>query len=317
MSEGKKVIAIIGATGAQGGSLAQAILAESGSDFAVRAITRNSASEKAQALAAQGAELVQADLDDTASLTAAFTGAYGVFGVTAFWEHFSPEKEREQAGNIAEAAKAAGVRHVIWSTPEDTRRWVSLDDDRMPTLMEKYKVPHFDAKGEANGEFTKAGVPTTFLHTSFYWDNLIFFGMNPKPGEDGTLSFVLPMGDAKLPGIAVADIGNCAYGVFKAGSEYIGKSVGIAGEHLSGAEMAAAMTEALGQPVRHQHVPFEVYRSFDFPGADDMGNMFQFKHDFEKEFRAARSTEFSRQLNPQLKTFSQWLQENKDRLPLE
>ena len=313
--EQKKIIAIVGATGAQGGGLVRAILADADGEFAVRAITRNAGSDKAMALAAMGADVVTADVDDVASLEKAFEGAYGAFCVTAFWEHFSPEKETRQAMNMAEAAKAAGVKHVVWSTLEDTRKWMSLDDDRMPTLQEKYKVPHFDAKGEANQYFADLGVPTTIFNTSFYWDNIIHFGMHPKPGTDGTLDFVLPMGDAKLPGIAAEDIGKSAYGIFKAGPEYIGKTVSIAGEHLSGAEMAAALGQVLGRAVRHQDVPFEVYRGFGFPGADDMGNMFQFKHDFENDFRAPRSIASSRQLNPELKTFAAWLEENKDRIP--
>lgn len=313
----KKIIAVVGATGAQGGGLAHAILADTDSGFAVRALTRNPEGEKAKALAEAGAEVVRADIDDNESLKAAFAGAYGAFCLTSFWEHMSPEKEKEQAANMAQAAREAGVRHVIWSTLEDTRKWVPLDDTRMPTLMEKYKVPHFDAKGEANEVFNREGVPTTFLYTSFYWDNLIHFGMNPKPGEDGTLQFVLPMGEAKLPGISAEDIGKCALGIFKRGDEFIGSSVGIAGEHLSGSEMAEEMTTSLGRTVRHQHVPFAVFRGFDFPGADDLGNMFQVKHDFEKEFRAPRDVNFSRQLNPALKSFADWMQENKHRLPLE
>ena len=101
-----------------------------------------------------------------------------------------------------------------------------LGDDRMPTLMGKYKVPHFDAKGEADHLFADLGVPTTFLLTSFYWDNLIHFGMGPKRGPDGKLAITLPMGDKKLPGIAAEDIGKCAYGIFKKGGEFIGKTVG-------------------------------------------------------------------------------------------
>jgi uncharacterized protein YbjT (DUF2867 family) len=185
----------------------------------------------------------------------------------------------------------------------------------MPTLQGSYKVPHFDAKGEANALFTDAGVPTTFLQTSFYWDNLIHFGMGPRADENGDLGFALPMGDKKLPGIAAADIGRCAYGIFKAGDEYIGRTVGIAGEHLTGAEMAAALSEAYGQPVAYTPVPFEVYRGLDFPGADDLGNMFQFKHDFEDYFTGARNVETSRSLNPQLQTFATWLAENVDRIP--
>ncbi|HQH28647.1 MAG TPA: NmrA/HSCARG family protein [Oligoflexia bacterium] len=316
MSE-KKVIAVIGATGAQGSGLVRAVAADRDGPFSVRAITRDTTSDKAQVLKNLGAEVVSADVDDAPSLRRAFQGAYGAFCITFFWEHFSPERELAQARNMAEAAKLAGLQHVIWSTLEDTRRWVPLDDQRMPTLMGKYKVPHFDAKGEANRLFRELGVPTTFLLTSFYWDNLIAFGMGPKRGADGRLEFTLPMGSKKLPGIAAADIGKCAYGIFRRGPELIGKTVGIAGEHLTGAQMAASLTKALGEEVRYNDVPPEVYRSFGFPGADDLGNMFQFKRDFEEDFCAARNVLFARALNPSLQTFEVWLAENKSRIPIE
>ena len=312
----RKTIAVTGATGAQGGGLVRAILADPNGGFAARALTRDVNSDKAKALAAAGAQVVAANADDPESLRKAFDGAYGAYCVTFFWDHFSPEKELAQARAMAQAAKDAGVRHVIWSTLEDTRRFVPLEDPRMPTLQGRYKVPHFDAKGEANHFFSDLGVPTTFLHTSFYWDNLIHFGMGPKKGPDGRLAFVLPMGDKKLPGIAAEDIGRCAYGVFKR-PDLIGKSIGIAGEHLTGAQMAAALGDALGQPVILNAVSPDVYRSFGFPGADDLGNMFQFKADFERDYCAARDLGFSRSLNPQLQTFREWLAANKGRIPLE
>ncbi|MCC6129362.1 MAG: NmrA/HSCARG family protein [Acidobacteria bacterium] len=311
----KKIIAVAGATGAQGGGLVRAILEDTSGEFAARALTRKPSSEKAQALAALGAEVVQADMDDEASLTAAFTGAHGAFCITNFWEHFSPEKELTQARAMANAAKAAGVAHVVWSTLEDTRKWVPLTDSRMPTLHGKYKVPHFDAKGEANQFFADSGVPATQFHTSFYWDNLIHFGMGPKRGEDGKLAFVLPMADKKLPGIAAEDIGRCAFGVFAAGTAYAGKSIGVAGEHLTGSEMAAVLGETLGEEVTYTYVPPEIYRTFGFPGADDLGNMFQFKRDFESDFCGLRDLGLSRSLNTRLQTFATWCQANKDRIP--
>jgi len=313
----KKIIAVLGATGAQGGGLARAILADPEGGFAVRALTRDVNSEKAKALAQQGAEVVITDVDDPGSLKKAFAGAYGAFCVTFYWAHSSPEKELAEATSMAEAAKQEGLQHVIWSTLEDTRKWVPLDDNRMPTLMGKYKVPHIDAKGEANGAFTSAGVPVTFLLTSFYWDNLIYFGLGPKKGPDGKLYLTFPMDDKKLPGIASEDIGKCAYGIFKRGHEFIGKKVGIAGEHLTGAEMAAAMSKALGQEVHYNAVTPEKYRGFGFPGAEDLGNMFQFKRDFNEYFCGVRSPEFSRSLNPELQTFDAWLAKNKDLIPLD
>ncbi|MFB3916206.1 MAG: NmrA/HSCARG family protein [Terriglobales bacterium] len=316
MSE-KKIIAVVGATGAQGGGLVRAILNDRNGGFAVRALTRNVNSEKAKDLAKFGAEVVSADLDDEESLKRAFSGAYGAFCVTNFWEHFSPEKEIEQVKHMARAAKSAGIEHAIWSTLEDTRRWVPLNDNRMPTLMGKYKTPHLDAKGESDHYFTDAGVPTTFLLTSFYWENFIFFGMGPKAGPDGRLAITFPMGDKKLPGIAVEDIGKCAYAILKRGQEYIGKTLGIAGEHLTGAQMAAAFTRVLGVSVHYNDVPPEVYRKFGFPGADDLGNMFQFKRDFNDVFCGARNIEATRKLNRALQTFDTWLKINKERIPLE
>lgn len=312
----KRIIAVVGATGAQGGGLVRAILGDPAGGFAARALTRDVTTAKAQELAKLGAEVVAADVDDPESLKRAFQGAYGAYCVTFFWEHFSPEKEIANATAMAEAAKAAGIQHAIWSTLEDTRKWIPLSDPRMPTLTGKYKVPHFDAKGEADKVFTELGVPTTFLLTSFYWDNFIGFGMGPKKGPDGKLAITFPMGDKKLPGIAAEDIGKCAYGIFKRGREFIGKTVGIAGEHLTGAQMAAAFSKALGQEVRYNAVPPEVYRSFGFPGAEDLGNMFQFKRDFEDYFCGARNLGFSRGINPALQTFETWLAANIGSIPV-
>ena len=313
----KKRIAVVGATGAQGGGLARAILDDPDGGFAVRALTRHVDSEQARALAARGAEVVAADLDDPASLERAFAGAYGAYCVTNFWEHFSPRKEGTQARHLAQAAQAAGIHHAIWSTLEDTRELVPLSDTRMPTLMEHYKVPHFDAKGEADRHFRDAGVPTTFLRTSFYWDNLIHFGMGPKPGADGVLEFTLPMAGAKLPGIAVEDIGRCAYGIFQRGDAFIGRTVGIVGEMLTGVQMAAALGEALGRQVRYNAVTPAQFRGFGFPGAEDLGNMFQYKQAFEAQFCGARDQALSRALNPRLQTFAQWLAANAGRIPLD
>ena len=313
----KKIIAVVGATGAQGGGLVRAILNDAQSEFRVRALTRDVNSDKAKELSKLGAEVVAADVDDIESLKRAFKGAYGVYCVTFFWAHFSPEKEIAQATAMAHAAKEAGVQHAIWSTFEDTRKWVPLSDDRMPTLMGKYKVAHFDAKSEANHVFTDLGVPTTFLLTSFYWENLIYFGLGPKKGPDGKLAITFPMGDKKLPGISSEDIGKCAYGIFKKGREYIGKTVGVAGEHLTGAEMAKALGIALGKDVHYNDVPPNVYRNFGFPGAEDMGNMFQFKRDFEQAYSGARNLAVTRSLNPSLQTFESWLSQNKSRIPLE
>jgi uncharacterized protein YbjT (DUF2867 family) len=313
----KKIIVVFGATGAQGGGVARAILSDKNSEFAVRAVTRNPESDKAKELARLGAEVVSADVDDVQSLKKVLTGAYGAYFVTFFWDHFSPEKEMQEVRNMAEAAKEAGLKHAIWSTLEDVRKFIPLSDDRMPTLHGKYKVPHFDAKGESDQFFTDAGVPTTFLLTTYYWENMIYFGMGPKRGADGKLSITFPMGDKKMAGIAAADIGKCAYGIFKKGNAYIGKKVGISGDHNTCAEMAALLSKAIGEEVTYNEVTPAQYRSFGFPGADDLGNMFQFYRDFEGYFTGARDLKFSKELNPELQSFGVWLAENAKRIPLE
>ena len=311
-----RIIAVVGATGLQGGGLVRAILDAPTAGFTVRALTRHPLAERAMALAARGVEVVATDLDDAASVERAFAGAYGAFCVTNFWEHFSPDRELRQAAAMAQAARRTGLQHVLWSTLEDTRRFMPPGDDRMPTLMGRYKVPHFDGKGEANAAFTERGIPATFLLTSFYWDNLITFGMGPRRAADGVLELALPLGDGKLPGIASEDIGRCAFALFEQGPASIGRTVGIAGEHLTGAEMATALTAMLARPVRYSDVPLNVYRRLDIQGSEELANMFQFKREFSDLFRAARDVERTRRLNPALQSFGTWLSRNWTRIPL-
>ena len=306
-----KIIAVLGSTGAQGGGLCRAILADPSGGFACRAITRDPSKDNAKALGSKGAQVVAADLDDVESLKKAFAGAHGVFVVTNFWEHFSGEKEKAQAKNAADAAKAAGVRHVVWSTLEDTRKLMSADDKRMPMLQEKYRVPHFDAKAEADAYFD--GLPLTKLLASFYWDNFYMFGLGPKKGDDGGYAWTLPMGNAKLAGISADDIGPVAYGIFKAGNQYVGKSVGIMGEALTIDDMCRQIASTYGVgSVKYNAVEPDTFRGFGFPGADELGNMFQVYRDFEREVLGVRSVEEARKLNPSLKSFRQFLEAQKN-----
>ena len=310
-----KVIAVLGSTGMQGGGMCRAILDDTSGEFSCRALTRDPNKEQAHELQAAGAEVVAADLDDVDSLKAAFDGAHGVFAVTNFWEHFSGQKEKDQAKNVADAAEAAGVHHVVWSTLEDTRGWMSEDDTRMPMLQGTYRVPHFDAKAEADAYFRE--LPTTFLRTSFYWDNFYMFGLEPKKGESGAYEWAFPLADAKMAGIAGEDIGKVAYGIFKAGDDYIGQTIGIAGGFLSVDEMGETLSQGLGiGPITYHAVDPDTYRTFGFPGADEMGNMFQVYRDFEGPFNANRSVDLARELNPGLLSFEQWVAKYKDKIPL-
>ena len=316
----KKLIAVVGATGSQGGGLVRAILADPKQEFAVRALTRNPQSDKAKALAAAGAEVVEADLDDETSVRKAFDGAHGAFVVTNYWVERTPaeeaartraEMELEQAEIAARAAKDAGVAHVIWSTLEDTREHFG-DDDRVPSLDDgRYKVPHFDAKGEGNELFTKHGVPTTFLQTTFYFDSLAIPGVGPVRGEDGKLVISLPMADQPLSGIASEDIGKTALGIFKRGEEYIGKTVSAAGEHLTVDQYAAKLTEVLGEEVVYRPLTWDQFRALGIPSGVEMANMFQFYAEDSDRFTGDRDIDVVRELNPELKSFSAWAAEHK------
>jgi len=311
----KKIIAVIGSTGAQGGGLARAILADKSGEFTLRAITRKAESEKAKALAKAGAEVVTADMNDATSIRHAFEGAHGAYCVTNYWEHFSGDTELRHAKIMAHALKQSGVKHAIWSTLEDVRKFYPLSDTRMPTIDGKWKCPHFDAKGEADQHFLDAGVPTTFLLASFYWENFIYFGAGPKPGPDGTLALTFPMRDTKMDGIAAEDIGKCAYGIFKRGTSLTGKHIGISGGKLTIDEYAAGMAKALNRNVVYNKVTADAYRGFGFPGAVELGNMFQFYDECVKDVGGIRDIETSRELNPQLQTFDQWLAANASKIP--
>jgi hypothetical protein len=179
-------------------------------------------------------------------------------------------------------------------------------------LQGKYRVPHFDAKADADEYFK--GLPVTFMMVSFYWDNLYLFALAPKKDKDGVYSWAFPMGDAKLAGIAKDDIGKAAYGIFKAGPEYIGKTVAIAGEHVSFNDMSEKLSKGLGiGPVKYTALDANLFRSFGFPGADEYGNMFQVYRDFEQQVNAIRSVEETRKLaGGSVQSFDQWLAKNKD-----
>ena len=309
-----KTIAVVGATGATAGGLARAILTDPDGGYACRAIVRDPDSASARALSDQGATIVRADLDDYDSLVGAFDGAYGAFCMTNFFVSFSAEQEAEQAANQARAAAVAGVRHAIWSTAEDTRKWYPLDDDRMPTLHGGYKVPNWDGKGEGDRFFAASGVPTTYLLTPFHWESFVFGLGAPQPGADGVRTVAVPLGDARLPGIAAEDIGRCAYAIFQDPARFVGETVGIAGEHTTGDQLAAGLSEVFGEPVRYQHIPAEVFRALPFPGADLAANMFQFVAE-DNGYGSRRDVALARSLNPSLVGFADWVARTGGRVP--
>jgi uncharacterized protein YbjT (DUF2867 family) len=309
---GKKVVSVVGATGTQGGAVARALLADG--EFAVRALTRNASSEKAKALAELGAEVVEASLNDEASLRRAFDGAYGAFMVTPFWEHMSAAKELVEVENLIAAARATGLRHVVWSTLEDTREVIAIGDERMPTLDEVYKVPHFDVKGGvADQMFEKSGLPTTYVQVSFYWDNLVT-DLKPQRDPDGTIGLHLPMNATPIAGIASEDIGQAVLSVFKRPTETIGQVYGLAGEHLTGEQIAAAFTQVLGEKVTYRPATHDEFRALGFPGAVELGNMFQYYAEFPGSYLGRRDVDVTHELSPNWLTLVDFLTRHRERI---
>jgi uncharacterized protein YbjT (DUF2867 family) len=319
---GRRIIAVIGATGQQGGGLARAVLDDPEQPFALRALTRDPSSQAARELAARGAEVVAADLGDEAAVREAFDGAYGAFVVTNFWAPMTPEEEAvtnrarrefEQAAVAARAARDAGLRHVVWSTLDDTRPHFERTGADVPLLMGGYPVPHFDVKAEADELFRKAGVPTTFLRTTMYYESLAA-AFKPARDESGNLVLSLPMADRTLAAVGAEDIGRTAYGIFREGTSLAGETVALAGAHATGEEIAALESAALGEKVVYRPTPWDEFRSYPFPGAVETANMFQFYAEADETFVGDRDLERVRRLNPQLESLEAWIAAHKDDL---
>lgn len=295
--EQRNLILVTGATGAQGGAVARHLLASG--RYAVRCLTRNPASEKAGALARAGAEIAVGDLGDRAALEAAMANCDGVFGVTNYWEHF--DKEREHGRNLVDAAGAAGVRHVVLSTLPSASR---ISGGALP-------VPHFDIKAEIEDYARDAGLPATFVHVAFYFENFIHYFPPQKQGN-GSYVFGFPQGETPLAGVAVEDVGGVVAAVFGRGKELLGQTVGIVGEDLPPADYAAIMSRELGKTVLYAHVPHAMFAQLGFPGADDLANMFEFNRLYVPSRR--NDLELSRSLYPGMQSFESWVKANREAL---
>jgi uncharacterized protein YbjT (DUF2867 family) len=309
----KRIITVLGATGSQGGSVVRAIAADPTGGFVARAVTRDKG--KAEELLALGIEVVEADLDDEASLRRAFDGAHGAFVVTNWWEPPTAdsvwtsrtEREQGQAGNAARAAAATGLRHVIWSTLADTRPY--LPD--APRQEAGYTVPHADGKAEANAFFLDAGVPTTFVTAPMYYESLFTFNA-PRRAEDGTIVLAMPIGSAQVVSGTVDDVGHTVYAIFGRGDTLVGHTVPIASDLCTGGDFAAGIAEALGEPVRYVPVDPAALAHSGMPDASELANMFQYFINAEKDLTQIDFDRL-RDLNPGLQPFSTWASANRDR----
>ena len=275
-----KTILVTGATGTQGGATARRLLARG---WQVRALTRDPIKTEAQTLAGTGAEVVQGDLADRPSLDRALQGIYGVFSVGNFWEH-GYEGEVRHGKNLADAAKAAGVEHFVYTSVGGAERNTG--------------IPHFDSKREVEHYINQLGLPATFLRPVFFMDNWAKFSRPQLQDSILTISMALRP-DKTLQMIAADDIGAFAALAFENPQEYIGKEIELAGDELTLPEVAEIWSRESGQPVRFVPMPLEQVRNYD----PESAKMLEWFNDtgYQADIPALRA------VYPQLKTFETWL----------
>jgi len=254
----KKLIAVVGATGQQGGAVVRAL--QAGAQFKVRALTRNPAKHSELA-----DEVIQADLNRPETLTAAFEGAHGVFLVTNVWEKGADEVE--QATAAVRAAKEAAVKHFVWSTLPDVEA----------ISRGKFHVPHFTGKAKVDRIVKEAGFANhTFVIAPFYYQNLIGV-LAPQKQPDGSVGWALPL-DPNVRSIHMGDItelGNIVAGAFahpdQAGH---GEYLPLVGDFMGFNEIIDTLNRQ-GHNFSFNQVPKEVFAGL-FPGAAEIAEMFSY-----------------------------------------
>jgi uncharacterized protein YbjT (DUF2867 family) len=293
----KKTILVTGATGAQGGSVARALLQQG--KFHVRILTRDDTSMKAIALQQAGADIAIGNLEDVDSLHKAMKDVYGVFGVTCYDEHY--EKEIQQGKNLVDAVKHSGVKHFIYSSSPNYHKL---------SRGEK-SVPLHDIKAMIQ-EYTKSlGIPASFVHVAFYYEN--FINLFPlQRDRQNNLHFGFPQGNAKLAMASVADVGGVVATIFDYPVEYIGRTVGIVGEDRTCAEYAHIMSKVLRRNVYYHHIPRDIFIGVDYPQADAWADAFEVQRQYIHNHQLDLIESYG--LNPRMQTFETWLEKNKVRI---
>ncbi|KAB0350223.1 hypothetical protein FD754_015080 [Muntiacus muntjak] len=290
----KKLVVVFGATGAQGGSVARTLL-EDGT-FRVRVVTRDPGQRAAKQLGLQGAEVVQGDQDDEASMELALSGAHATFIVTNYWENCSQEQEVKQGKLLADLAKRLGLCYVVYSGLENIKK---LTGGRLT-------AGHFDGKGEVEEYFRDIGVPMTSVRLPCYFENLLSYFLPQKAPDGRSYLLSLPMGDVPIDGMAVTDLGPVVLSLLKTPEEYVGQNIGLSTCRHTAEEYAALLTKHTGKAVRDAKTSPEDYEKLGFPGAWDLANMFRFY-----ALKPDRNIELTLKLNPKARTLDQWLEQHK------
>jgi uncharacterized protein YbjT (DUF2867 family) len=276
-----RVFAVVGATGQQGGATARALLTLGAG---VRALVRNPQSTPAQALAKWGTQLVHADLDDAMSLRAAFTGVDGVFAMTTFATDRGTEGEVEHGTAIADAAFQAWVSHVVYSSVGGVERHTG--------------IPHFESKRRVEEHLESLGLCATFVRPTFFMENLVNF-FAPRV-EDGTLVFRLPLpAGVPLQMIATADVGEVAATALLDPDRIGGGRIEIAGDELTGEQIAAVHGGHAGLPARYEPIPLDALA--DNPDQAAMFAWFAHPPSYQADFAATRN------LVPSVRNLATWL----------
>jgi uncharacterized protein YbjT (DUF2867 family) len=282
MASQPETILVAGATGQQGGAVTRHLRA---GGFAVRALTRDPDAAKAQPLRALGVELVRGDLTDRAALDAALDGADGVFAVATPFEA-GLDAEVAQGKTLGDAAKAAAVKHYVYSSVGGADR--------------DSKVPHFESKWEIENHLRSLDLPLTILRPVYFFENFVGGWAMQPAGEGYTLA--MPLSPTRpLQAVAVADIGGFVAMAFADPAAWIGREFELAGDEHTLPGYARAMTRDLGAPVEYLRVPWEAVREQN----EDLYRMYDF---FEREGYQA-DTRALRAEYPALHTFDQWIAE--------
>jgi uncharacterized protein YbjT (DUF2867 family) len=261
----KKIVAVTGGTGLQGGGVVNALLAQG--EFKVRVATRNRKSDAARALAARDVEVVEADLLDPTTLDAAFEGAYGAFVVTNFWDPSLGMREAETGAAAVRAARKAGVAHLIWSTLPDVEK-VSAG---------RFKVPHFTGKAQVDAVVRSAAFPRhTFVEAPFYFQNLAG-PLTPQTLPNGGRGWAVPMDPAKrvIHAGDINDVGKTVAAAFQARDRLTDGSVlAVSGGTYSWNDFVSTLKEQ-GHDLQVVQVPVAEYER-SFPGAHEVAETFQY-----------------------------------------